>query len=89
MADRAVIICVPTSTEGDHVVEGSRKEFCELCAEEVWLAPSSFGWREQGAMIACTPCGLGLAATEPDPQLVRPTREQYAELREHYRKRDR
>lgn len=84
MADKAAILCVSVKDDPE-VVEGSRQEFCELCAEPVWLAPSSFMWREQGASIFCNPCGFGIMQTE-ESQLVMPTREQYDEMRDHYRK---
>ena len=83
MTDRAAILCV--TIDCDHV-DGARKEFCEMCGTEVWLAPSSFQWRDDGAAIFCMPCGLGVMATERDAQLIKPTKEQYAELREHHRR---
>jgi ribosome-binding protein aMBF1 (putative translation factor) len=80
----ATVICVPTSVEGDHVMEGSTKEFCKLCAAEVWVAPTT-RLISGPVEFVCTDCAPGLLETVKDVEVMPPTRAQREELRRHYR----
>jgi hypothetical protein len=74
-----IIVCTPIADQ-DSPVTGASKEFCELCATPIWLAPTSFAFREQGSKLQCTACALSVIKTLPNVDWMPPTEEQRIEL---------
>lgn len=75
--ERPIVICI--TTDRPPAVSGATREYCELCAEEVWVAPSSKAIAPN-IMTVCDQCAPGLIAMDPNPQIM-VTPEQLAELR--------
>jgi hypothetical protein len=71
MADGAMIVCTPTAW-GDSDVPGAEKVWCALCAEEVWISPSSreVMKNEPRYMPTCMPCAMGTMETDDDVRIT-------------------
>ena len=56
--DEAVVICMPTAGHAPNV-PGSSRAYCIVCAEEVWMSPSS---RQVAAVVTtvCIDCAPGM-----------------------------
>lgn len=76
--DRPVVIC--GFTDRPPSVDGARRAYCELCAEEVWLSPSSLAIAPN-IMIVCGECAPGIMMLDANPQFMPMTPQQAAELR--------
>ena len=73
-------ICHSTSTPAN--IEGSTPGWCEICACEVWISPSSQKIiDDMQPTINCVECASGLMAMEADPRIMSPTLEQIEEIR--------
>jgi ribosome-binding protein aMBF1 (putative translation factor) len=83
--DVSVLMCRPTSTLASPS-SGSTREYCELCAEEVWASPGSIDYAgshgRARVMFVCTECGEGLIAADSRAIVMPPSPRQLAELRE-------
>jgi ribosome-binding protein aMBF1 (putative translation factor) len=85
--DRYAVICKPTENYSP-AVPNSTREYCEICATEVWLSPASRVAGGGAPMVVCVDCAPGVMKTEETkPILLRPTAEQLRELHEYGRRR--
>ena len=65
-AEHSVTFCLPVKGNPKPGVL-SEVRWCNLCAQEIWVAESSL--EREATELVCTPCGLGLMETQPG-QLV-------------------
>ena len=77
MSERPVLIC-GLATPGHPAVPGTTQGWCELCAAEVLIAPSSRFIPDP--LMVCLECYPGLRETLGPAEVMRPTEEQRAEL---------
>ena len=87
--DETVLICVPASENGSWLVEGSRKDKCGFCGQEVWVSRAGQKFVREGRVdrIMCSPCGDKRTAERPDdPPEVEIPPEVVAEFLNHLRK---
>lgn len=78
MTDRAVVICTPTSRPPS--IKDCTREHCMVCATEVWVSPSTRLIVESPEFL-CIDCAPGVAATQKDFTIQRPSQAQLDEIR--------
>lgn len=54
--EEKVIVVAHRLNDASKLAVGSKVYYCQECREEVWLAPSSQKWVEEGAKIICICC---------------------------------
>jgi hypothetical protein len=77
----AWMICAPTATHAPSV-QGCTREYCGICAEEVWLSPASKEMAPEGFACLCLDCAPGVIALDPDPEFMPASADQLAEVRQ-------
>lgn len=83
MAERDVLACVPTASQGA-IAEGSTRDRCADCRRGVWVAPSGRELvAEHNLTILCVPCAIESATREGVP-FEDPQPSQLAEIIQHY-----
>ena len=73
------IVVAQRLNDASELALGSKVYYCQECREEVWLAPSSQKWVEEGAEIICTWCFSKKDVGVED--IADPTDEQREEMR--------
>lgn len=81
--ERIAVICNPTEGFAPRVANCTR-EYCEVCAAEVWLSPASKAIAEN-IMVVCLDCAPGVMQTDQNPHLMLPTPAQLREVMEAMR----
>lgn len=81
-----MVICEPTDTHAPHV-SGSTREYCGICATEVWLSPATAELAGEDPGFLCVDCVPGVMRTN-DTKLMRPSATQFAEIAELIRSRN-
>ena len=67
--DEMALICALVSQQ-PLAHPGSIKQWCEVCAEEVWMSVEGQTFRaRQPVKILCTECGVGIMALDQEAQM--------------------
>jgi hypothetical protein len=77
--EEIAVICLTTDTHSSNV-PGSTREYCSICAAEVWCSPAS---RLLADVIICMDCAPG-AMEATGGELSKPTPEQLREVMENW-----
>jgi hypothetical protein len=80
VSDDVVVICLPTDGFAPRI-PGCTREYCEVCATEVWCSPES---KKLATKFLCIDCAPGVMATEADAHIEMPSAGQIREIAEHW-----
>lgn len=84
MSDDTVIGCVRVDDTSHYIVANSVEMPCECCGAGVWVSPTGRQIiAEHGAVPTCMECLEQRVEDDGEPELMLPTPEQWAEVRQH------
>lgn len=75
-----VLVAMRVADAGDRVVGGSTKGRCQVCGEEVYIAPSSWGLMQERHIMGTICMACFTKDDVPEGEIHPPTEEQLAEI---------
>jgi hypothetical protein len=79
--DKVYICCSRVNDPPKIIIEGSTKERCTACSEEVWISPSTLKTKEERqGVILCLPCAKEKASKSSTPPKVEISPKQLDEI---------
>jgi hypothetical protein len=70
--DKVYICCSRVSDPPMVIIEGSTKDICSICSEEVWISPATKQTKEDhDGIVLCIPCAMKKAdESEETPEVM-------------------